>query len=360
MKKMKFLHIMHNEKFTSPYIEFINENFKKEEHFFLIIGGFSKNEIPWKKYENNFYCEEITQKNKILKIWELLKLFIFMNNFFKTSYKIYFHGLFGMDKILFLFIFRKYLKKSYWGIWGGDLYSYKNRKKGFLRKIYYKIEDYVKGNFSGYITHIKGDYELAQKWYGAKGKYFDCFMFPSNLYKNLEINKIEKEYISIQVGNSAASSNNHFEILKKLEKYKNKNIKIYCPLSYGDKIYAEEVIKEGKEIFKEKFIPMTEFLEYLKYMEFLSHIDIALFAHDRQQAVGNITSLLSMKKTVYLKEEVTTYSMLEELGVKVKSFNKLNNLEVFEDEILEKNKKIIKERFSKERLIKDLEKLFYD
>ena len=67
-----------------------------------------------------------------------------------------------------------------------------------------------------------------------------------------------------------------------------------------------------------------------------------------------------MKKTIYLKEKVTTYEMLKELGIKVKSFDKFNDLEVLEDKILEKNKKIIKERFSKERLIKDLEKLFYD
>ena len=241
---------------------------------------------------------------------------------------------------------------------GGDLYSYRNREKGFLRRIYYKIEDYVKGNFCGYITHIKGDYELAQKWYGAKGKYYNCCLYPSNLYKNFDIKRIKKEYIAVQVGNSADSSNNHFEIFKKLEKYKNESIKIYCPLSYGDKTYAEEVIKKGKEIFGEKFVPMTEFLEYSKYLEFLSQIDIAIFAHDRQQAVGNITSLLSMKKTVYLKKEVTTYNMLEELGIKVKVFNSLDNLEILKDEVLEKNKEIIKKRFSEKRLIDDWKKIF--
>ena len=358
MKRIKFLHIMHNDKFIAPYIEFINKNFKSKEHFFLIIGGFPKSEILWKEYENNFYYEKIIPKNKILKIWELLKFFIFLNKFCKNSNKIYFHGLFGKDKILFLFIFRKYLKKSYWGIWGGDLYSYKNRKKGFLRKIYYKIEDYVKGNFYGYITHIKKDYELAQKWYVAQGKYYDCFMYPSNLYRDFDIKEVNKKYIAIQVGNSADYSNNHFEIFEKLKKFK--NIRIYCPLSYGDKIYADKVIKKGKEIFGEKFIPITKFLEYSKYLEFLSQIDIAIFAHNRQQAVGNITSLLGMKKTVYLKERVTTYSMLKELGVKVKLFNTLDSLERFEDDILEKNKEIIRESFSEKRLIEDWKKIFED
>ena len=52
MKNIKYLHIMHNEKFIVQYIEFINKNFKKDENFFLIIGGFSKKEILWKKYDN--------------------------------------------------------------------------------------------------------------------------------------------------------------------------------------------------------------------------------------------------------------------------------------------------------------------
>lgn len=358
MKEIKYLHIMHNEKFIVPYIEFINKNFKKDEHLFLIIDGFFKKEILWIEGENILYFEKKIIKNKIIKIWELLRKIILMNSFSKRSSKIYFHSLFIKDKILFLFIFSKYLKKSNWLIWGRDLYSYQNRKKGFMRKIYYKMEEYVKGNFYGYITHIKKDYELAQKWYIAQGKYYDCFMYPSNLYRDFDIKEVNKKYIAIQVGNSADYSNNHFEIFEKLKKFK--NIRIYCPLSYGDKIYADKVIKKGKEIFGEKFIPITKFLEYSKYLEFLSQIDIAIFAHNRQQAVGNITSLLGMKKTVYLKERVTTYSMLKELGIKVKLFNTLDSLERFEDDILEKNKEIIRERFSEKRLIEDWKKIFED
>ena len=71
MKKIKYLHIMHNDKFIAPYIEFINENFRSEEHFFLIIDGFSKNKIPWKEWKNTFYCEKITLKNTRLR-WLLM------------------------------------------------------------------------------------------------------------------------------------------------------------------------------------------------------------------------------------------------------------------------------------------------
>ena len=65
-----------------------------------------------------------------------------------------------------------------------------------------------------------------------------------------------------------------------------------------------------------------------------------------------------MKKTVYLKEESTTYKSLKNIGLNIKSFNNLKNLEKFNDDILEKNKEIIKERFSEKRLIEDLKNIF--
>ena len=358
---MKNLHIMHNEKFIAPYIEFINKNFDMNDHFFLIIDGLNSKKVLIPNYLNVEYIETLKTKNKVLKIfkvivplyWNLLKKIL-------KSEKVYFHSLFDKRMILFLFVFRKFLKKSYWLMWGGDLYCYKKRDNSFINKIWYKIEDYVRGNFYGYVTHIKGDYKLAQKWYGAKGKYYDCFIYPSNLYKNIFLKENIKNEIYIQIGNSADSSNNHFDILEKLKKFQNRNIKLFCILSYGDMEYAKIIISKGKEIFGEKFIPIVDFMKFDEYMEFLSKMDIAIFAHDRQQAVGNITSLLSMKKTVYLKENVTTYDMLTNLGIKIKSFDKFENLEKFDDKILEKNKEIIKERFSEKRLIEDLNKIFND
>ena len=353
--KIKYLHIMPNEKFIRPYIEFLKKNFIFEEHQFFIIDGNDKKNFEIPGYKNVHLYKNSCSK---IKYFEILKL---IKNLYKFSFeaeKIYFHSLFNKKVILFLFIFRKVLKRSNWVIWGGDIYCYQRRKNNFKNKMWYIIEDYVKGNFYGYITEFKGDYKLTQEWFGAKGKYFDCFQYPSNLYKEIKIKQIYKESLYIQVGNSADPSNNHFEILKKLEKYKNKNIVIYCPLSYGDIEYAKKVIQQGKIIFKEKFIPLIEYLEYEKYLILLSKIDIAIFAHNRQQAFGNITSLLSMKKTIYLKDEVTTTKMLKELNIEVKSFDKLKDLEVYDDIILEKNKEIMKKRFSKEQLVEEWKKIF--
>ena len=103
------------------------------------------------------------------------------------------------------------------------------------------------------------------------------------------------------------------------------NIKLFCILSYGgDEEYKNLVIKKGIELFKDKFHPVLNFMSFGHYMNFLSSLDIAIFVHNRQQEFGNIVSLLGMRKTVYLKEEVTTYQALEKIGLKINSFNKKN------------------------------------
>lgn len=356
---MKYLHVFHNDKVIAPYIKFINENFDKSEHKFLIIDGVKEKdiEIPYDENVKKYVSRGREYKGIIKKVLLILQLpTLYFNLFLSCSKakKIYFHGLFDIRIVFFLYIFKFFLKKSFWDMWGGDLYSFSKNKNIFHKK----IDNYVKGNFYGYISYIDGDYELAKKWYKAKGKYFNCFMYPSNLYKEIEITNFPKKELYIQIGNSADLSNNHFEILNKLEKFKHKNIKLFCILSYGDKIYAAKVIKHGEKIFKEKFIPIVNFMLFKDYMKFLSEIDIAIFAHDRQQAFGNITSLLSMNKTIYLKETVTTYDTLIKLGIKIKSFDNLINLEKFEEKILIENKKKINEIFSMKNLKKDLINIF--
>lgn len=351
---MKCLHIMFNEKFIPDYIKFLEKNFLINKHEFYIIGGNN-----YEKISKKFYIKNYTHQNNVLrKILVIIGYFRIYPSMIKSE-KIILHGLFNPLTIIFLFLNPWFLKKCNWVIWGGDLYNYRDRKRDtLLKKCYFKIENYVKQNCSGYITHIKGDYELAQKWHGAKGNYYDCFMYLSNLYREIKLKQLNKEEVVIQIGNSADLSNNHLEILDKLEKFQKSNIKIYCILSYGDKNWKRKVIEYGTKKFGNKFIPITNFMKFDKYIEFISKIDIAIFAHDRQQGLGNIISLLSMGKTVYLKENVTTYLMLKELGIKIKNFNKLNNLELISEIDIKRNRSIIKSRFSEERLIEDLKKIF--
>lgn len=356
---MKYLHIMRNDKFINPFIEFINKNFSKEEIAFFIMEGLETIEVINEKNVKRYISKGRNLKGVLKKILLFLQipiLYIKLFNYCKKSEKIFFHALADPRLIFFLYIFRFFLKKTYWIIWGGDLYSYNERKK---KSVFHTIEDYVKGNAKGYISYMNGEFRLAKKWFKAKGKFYRSFTYPSNLYKEVDLKKTEKNELWIQIGNSADSSNNHFEILEKLSKFKDMNIKLFCILSYGgSEEYKKQVIGRGSELFKDKFFPILNFMEFKEYMSFLSSLDIAIFAHNRQQAFGNISSLLSMKKTVYLKEEVITYKTLKEIGIEVKSFDRLINLEKFDENILENNRRIIKENFSEEKLIEQWKNIF--
>lgn len=337
---MKYLHIGANSRIYTDYIKFIDENFDRKEHKFL-------------------YPKE-NGKNLTENIFIIIKFIVYG----LMVKKIFIHGLFNKKMILFLYIFRFFLNKSSWIIWGGDLYTnyfklQSNSRLTFKEKIYFYIDKKVKKHFKNYITFMTRDYKIMQKYCNGNGKLLLSFTYPSNLYKKNEIRKEKKEELWIQVGNSADPSNNHFEILEKLSKFKDMNIKLFCILSYGgNEEYKKQVIRKGSELFKDKFFPILNFMEFKEYMSFLSSLDIAIFAHNRQQGFGNITSLLSMKKTVYLKETVTTFKTLKEMGIEVKSFEKLINLEKIDENILETNRKIIEENFSEEKLIEQWKNIF--
>jgi dTDP-N-acetylfucosamine:lipid II N-acetylfucosaminyltransferase len=309
-----------------PFIEFVNKNFNKKEHFFILCSA----QKDIQKFENAITKDIFSQEE------------FFIENM-KQAKKIILHGIW-YDKLCETLLNNDELfKKIYWVMWGGDFYFPEKQselKKEVIKRIRY------------FITDNKWDYKYLINNYLSNGNHIKCISYPSNIYKsfnkynNLKINSI----INIQIGNSADFTNNHINILEKLEQYKNNNIRIYAPLSYGeDKKYIEEVINYGRNIFEKKFIPITELMPFEKYVEFLSNIDIAIFAHDIQQAFGNIITLLGMGKKVYLKTNNSLWKYFQEKKIIVYDYNNLEKT-LFEKQDLSKNRQIIKFYFSIENL----------
>jgi hypothetical protein len=184
-------------------------------------------------------------------------------------------------------------------------------------------------------------------------------MYPSNLYKPYAVKEKKHTGIKIQVGNSAETSNEHLEIFDKLLKYKDGNITIYAPLSYGNQSYARKVIEKGKELFGDKFIPLTEFMPFEKYLEYLGEIDIVIFAHKRQQALGNSIILLGLGKKVYMRNDITPWQFFADISVKVYNIENID-LNLLSKFTKEDNIQNIKAYFSEKRLVEQLKKLFED
>lgn len=339
---MKYLHLFSNETFANPYIHFINKNFNGNDHLFLLI---SENDLGKKKM--------IDLKN-VIYIKILNDLIVLLKKMWKSE-EIIIHGLFN-NKLLFLLCFQPWLlNKCNWVIWGGDLYFYKYRSRKFKTNLKEMMRRFVIRNFGHIVSLVKGDYELAKKWYKVKGEYHHgIYINPINLVflNDIDIGQKEKNSpINIQIGNSAGPSNNHFEVLDHLSRFKQENICIYVPLSYGDQAYAKKVADYGKGIFGDKFKAMLTFLSPKDYTKYLGSIDIAIFNHDRQQALGNIFALLYLGKKVYIRNNITSWDYIK---------NQLE-LDIFDiEDISTKSLTEIKTEINHEKNKENVTKLFSD
>lgn len=134
---------------------------------------------------------------------------------------------------------------------------------------------------------------------------------------------------------------------------------VYCPLSYGNEEYAQAIISKGISMFGEKFLPLTRFMSFEEYNCYMASIDIAIFNHRRQQAMGNIIGLLSMGKTVYLRPTETPYKFFKELGVTVFSSDTIyEGLRVLDEKQKLNNVELMKRKFSRNSLVESWRLIF--
>ena len=333
MNKKKILHVMVLEKFLASFIDFVDENFGRDGHHYVFITS--------EKYEYGLKPE-----HNVEFLYTDDDIFMTLLEYMKIAKKVILHGLWRDKVDLLLYSNQELLKKCYWIMWGGDFYFPENQTK-VRHEIIQKM---------GYlITGTIGDYHLVKSLYKANGTHIKCFNYPSNLYKEYPLKQQTGGCMNIQLGNSATQTNNHKEIMQVLTAFKDENIKIYVPLSYGDELYAKEVVQQGNEIFGNKFFPITEFMPQDSYLEFLSNVDIAIFNHERQQAFGNIITLLGMGKKVYIHPRSTLNTLMKEYDLKSFSTEKIE-LSPMQKSDQVRNINSVQSNFSKNALRQNLSK----
>lgn len=339
------MHLAVADKFIDPYIDMLRNKLDSYQHLFLIRQS---DKFVVKPNSNVILVDE--QYNYFQAC---ISYVIHLN----CAEKIILHGLFDKRLILLLFVQPWLLKKCYWVMWGGDLYYCQIRSRGFWLDQFEKIRRCVIKKIGNLVTYVKGDYLFAQQWYGAEGRYHECLMYSSNTFKELPLPEVEHNKVTLLIGNSADPSNNHDEIFYHLSQIKDHNIKLVCPLSYGDSDYALKVAQTGKKLFGDAFNPILDFIPFNDYLTMLSEIDIAVFAHKRQQGMGNIITLLGLGKKVYLREDVTSCDTFAELGIRVFAIDDLN-LTPIDSEVSNKNMQIIRDNFTDAVLVKGWKSIF--
>lgn len=333
MRENKILHVMISEKFMPSFIDFVDKHFGRENHHYVFITS--------EKYEYG-----LTKEHNVEFLHTDEDIFVTLLSYMQKSSKIILHGLWR-DKVDKLLVENPTLfKKCYWVMWGGDYYYPKSKSEN--RKEVIKNVGYL-------LNVIPQDFESFKSQYKSiSGEYIRCFIYVISFFEDKNIKEIQKENINILVGNSSAKTNNHEDIFAKLEKYKTSNIKLFTPLSYGDSRYGMGVMKSGYEKFGEKFHPMIDFIEKDEYAKFLSSIDIAIFAHERQQAFLSIVLLVWFGKKVYVNPKSPIYRYLQSINADIYDFNDIS----LEIPYLPHNKSVIEKYFSHKKIKSDLENIF--
>ena len=318
-----FVHIMNASPIVNEYITLINRYCKKEENIF-VVGP------------NGKTCKKVINADNVIRIrkWYSIKGIIDMIRQMNKADYIIAHGLFSGKTVLFFFFQPWLIKKTNWLIWGGDIYGRRDKKQTAYTKLVDWMKRKIVWRFPFITTLVDGDYEMAKKAYKVTGRHLKA-IYPSPLLMRnhkIEAAKSMNEHpVRILIGNSATESNQHEDAFRMLMKFKDEDIKIYVPLSYGPGEYADRIANAGKQIFGDKFVPMRSFMDKNDYTDFLKTIHIGIFNNNRQQAMGNINQLLLLNKKVYIRNDTTMWQYYEnELKCRLNSISEIEN-QTFEE-----------------------------
>lgn len=164
---------------------------------------------------------------------------------------------------------------------------------------------------------------------------------------------------NVLIGNSADINNNHLDILDYLRDIQWSDAKVIVPLSYGgSRQYADCIAKAYSDFLGKNCVALNDFMPREKYYELLSTIGVGIFFHERQQAAGNISSLLRRGVKVFLSETSINYKHYKSLGYYVYSLQRDFNQEALNvpltKEQKEHNAKIWYQTSNKEYRLKNL------
>jgi len=97
------------------------------------------------------------------------------------------------------------------------------------------------------------------------------------------------------------------------------------PLSYGDEVCKENTNAIGVQLFGSQFQPLIDFMPIDKYNETISSCSIVIMNHLRQQAVGNIITMMWMGAKIFLHKQNPVYQFLIRNKFIMYELEQLNN-----------------------------------
>lgn len=279
--------------------------------------------------------------------------------------------------------------KLFWFGWGYDIYNFPENKP-FLKWNLYKplTYNYINPSVFTKLRHIASHLKFyllrKDKVYCESLKRIDYFSgvvdFEYDLLKrnpNFRAQKVLFSYSNpteldtyehfngnnILVGNSAAFTNNHLDLLEHLKPVDLSARKIILPLSYAGTIqYGKKIENAYKQIYGNNVIALIDFMPYDEYKRYIQSCSIAIFFMVRQQAMGNIKSSLKYGCKVFLSEDNPVYKYFKDLGMIIfsveKDFNTNNLAHPLTDIEIKHNRNILNKLYDYNAYIRKLETIY--
>lgn len=383
---LKIAHIATDEKFIGTAVNIFEDAYPNKNTFYITSPK------PWVYIKDNEIFKPLTKKK-----WFN---FLFTHRYELKAYDlVIFHGLPTAWLLPMLLVENNYV----WLGWGYDYYSRtfdngllqdslvlsqtkaytknisgQRHTEGALKnffsfkkqinriigsKIVYKI---AMRNLKVFSPVLPQEYELVKSKYGLgkKTKYspWNYGTLEENFTKNIDLENISSAN-SILLGNSATSTNNHFEALDLLSNIGSAR-KICLPLSYGDMEYAKSVKSyiENNPKLEGQCQILDSFLELEEYNAIINDCGFVIMNHVRQQALGNIVSMMYRGAKVFLREESILFKYFKEQGVYIYSIQELeSDPKLIEDHLtntqIEHNRNILRSTWSKDIILQRTKEL---
>lgn len=287
----RYVHLMFNDKFNKPFVDFLNRHFDPSEHLVLCKRWFSEHPFP-------------TGPNVVE-----VATFRGLDFSVPTLRQVICHSVFDPEIVDLLYENRQWLEKSVWIVWGGDLYQAPRDEKN----------DYVRGHFHGHWAGV--DFPLVRERYGAQG--WNCrvaYQFPIRkemLDRVVALRSSKAAHgglIRVQVNNSCHEST--IPVLKALARFRDRDLVVRTIVSYGNLQAKDEVLQVGRELFGSRFEVIDEFMSAEQYARWLDEIDILVLNQPRQQGVGNTMASMYLGKKIFIRSDVTTFGF-NDMGARV-------------------------------------------
>ena len=280
--------------------------------------------------------------------------------------------------------------KVFWFGWGYDIYNfpfhhpflkwnlYKPHTKDYLKPSHYhkarqlasKVKYYLLGNDYYYqkalqrIDYFSGvvdfEYDLMSqnpKFRAAKVMFSYTDLGDLEPYDKNEFETCNSD--NILVGNSAAPTNNHLDLLGRLKKFDLKGRKLIIPLSYGgSNEYVQTVVNLYRDAFGDNVVALTDFMPRNEYKKYILSCGASFFFMERQQAIGNIHLLLKNGSKVFLSENNPIFDYYNKIGIKIFSAERDPLTSELSAADIENNRRILIKTHGRKALFEKLDTIY--